>query len=363
MLESPPMKTQVAIVGLGGVADRIHLPACKAVPDMEVVGACEPNPETRRKMAAKFGISRTFETAEEMLEKIRPEVVIVGTPPASHFPISRMVLENGAHVLCEKPFMQTLEEADQIIELARKKNLLLRVNNQYRFMSIYRETQERLLRGEFGRVFYVQCWQQMFHPPTRESNWRNQLTHYVLYEFATHALDLICFFFDALPVSVNIHTPRCRPEFNADVVVSGTLRFPDERLAAISFNRVTHAPEKYLEMRLDCEKASLRISLGGVARISAEWSKAARRPIVKAAFLKGGQARVEVQGKSKAYSSSKSPEFASATAEHLRHFLSEMRKPQRSLDGALHAREVLRLVFSGYESAQTGETIWLKRSS
>ena len=164
------MKIRVGIVGLGGVADRIHLPACRAVPELEVAGGCDPNPEARRKLAQKFGIARTFETFDEMLEQVRPEMVIVGTPPNSHFEICRKSIEAGAHVFCEKPFMRDVEECDRIIELARRRSVLLRVNNQYRFMTFYRQTRERLLRGEFGRVFYIQCWQQMFHPPAKETN-------------------------------------------------------------------------------------------------------------------------------------------------------------------------------------------------
>ena len=349
------------MVGLGGVADRIHLPACASVQDIELAGGCDSNDEARRAMAAKYGIGQTFSGIEHMLAECRPELVIVGTPPGSHFEICRLSMEAGAHVFCEKPFMPTLEEADRIIEIASDKNLLLRVNNQYRFMSFYRETFERLKRGDFGRLFYIQAWQQMFHPPAKETNWRSQLTNYVLYEFGTHALDLASFFMDALPESVTAHTPLCRPEFAADVVVQMTLRFPGERLAAFSFNRISHAPEKYLEMRLDCEQASLRISLGGVARVGLEWSRNARRPIFRFGLVRGGQARAEVQGASRTYSSSRRGEFASATAEHLKYFLAEMRQPVRALEGAVHAREILRLVFEGYKSARTGETVWLNR--
>ncbi len=355
------MKIRVGIVGLGGVADRIHLPACRAVPELEVAGGCDPNPEARRKLAQKFGIARTFETFDEMLEQVRPEMVIVGTPPNSHFEICRKSIEAGAHVFCEKPFMRDVEECDRIIELARRRSVLLRVNNQYRFMTFYRQTRERLLRGEFGRVFYIQCWQQMFHPPAKETNWRNQLKQYVLYEFGTHALDLASFFFDSLPVAVAAQIPHCRPEFDADVLVHMALRFPGERLAVFSFNRVSQAPEKYLEMRLDCEKASLRLSLGGMARMSVEWSRNAGRPIARFGLLKGGQARAEIDGRSKTYCSSRKGEFASATAEHLKYFIAETRTPAPSLEGAEHAREILRLVFAGYESARTGETVWLNR--
>jgi predicted dehydrogenase len=353
------MKTSVAIIGLGAVADRIHLPACLAVPELEVIAGCDPDPAVRSRMERKFRIPRTYPGVAEMLADVTPAVVLIGSPPATHFSIATKALESGAHVLCEKPFMQTLDEADRIIDLARSRKRLLRVNNQYRFMSFYRQTKQRLDCGDFGRLFYIQVWQQMFHPPAMEKNWRNQLKQSLLYEFGTHALDLISFFFDALPESLSFHMPRCRPEFDSDVVVSGAMRFGGERLATVSLNRVTHAPEKYLEMRLDCEKASIRISLGGVARVGVEWSRTARRPVVKGGLAKGGQARVERGGSSRAFCTSRNQEFAPATAEHLRIFLEEMRQGQPPLNAAIHSREILALAFAGYESARSGETVWL----
>ena len=156
-------------------------------------------------------------------------------------------------------------------------------------------------------------------------------------------------------MSANI--PKSRPEYETDVLVQMALRFPEERLAVFSFNRVSHAPEKYLEMRLDCEKASLRISLGGVARVSIEWNRHARRPIAQWGLLKGGQARAESGGRSRTYSTSRQGEFGVATARHLEIFLEEMRQPVPPIENALHAREILRVVFAGYDSAASGETI------
>ncbi len=359
MLEFYIMPFRVGVVGLGGVADRIHLPACAAIPGLEIAGGADPNAETRQTMAKKFGIRETYAGFEELLEKAKPDFIIVGTPPSSHYEICRRALDAGVHVFCEKPFMPTVDEATRIVDLAREKNLLLRVNNQYRFMTYYAETKRRLEAGEFGRPYSIQCWQQMYHPPAKETNWRSALKQYVLFEFGTHALDLACFFFDALPETVNVFTPRVRPEFDADVFVSATLRFPEERLATFSFNRVSHAPEKYLEMRIDCENASLRISLGGVARISIDWAKNANRFYLKHGFVRGGQARAEVNGIPRTYCNSAKPEFAAATAEHLKLFLHQMELPQRPTDAAEHARDVLNLVFAGYESANSGETVRL----
>ena len=260
------------MIGLGGVAERIHLPACRQIPDLEVVAACDPSENRRLEIGSRFQIPKTFSSATEMLAATKPDLVIIGTPPDSHFELCRQSLEAGAHVLCEKPFMRTVEEADSVIELARSRNLLLRVNNQYRYMTFFSESKRRLDNAEFGRAFCLQTWQQMFHPPSFENNWRSTMPNYLLFEFGTHAIDLACFFFGCLPETVNAVIPRARPEFQSDVLVHLTLRFPGERIAVFTFNRISHAPERYMEMRLDCEEASVRMSLGGLARAGVEWS-------------------------------------------------------------------------------------------
>ncbi|MBI3695729.1 MAG: Gfo/Idh/MocA family oxidoreductase, partial [Acidobacteria bacterium] len=104
---------RTAIIGLGGVAERIHIPACRAVGAIELVGGAEPDAETRRRMAQKFGLKAVYPDAATLLQEEKPEAVIIGTPPDSHHEISLLALEHGAHVFCEKPFMRTVEEADE----------------------------------------------------------------------------------------------------------------------------------------------------------------------------------------------------------------------------------------------------------
>ncbi len=324
------------------------------------MGACEPDVERRARVSQRFRVQAAYPDPETLLEEEKPEIVIIGTPPASHKDLCLLALEYGAHVFCEKPFASTVEEADQVIATADRKGLLVEVNNQYCYMEIYSATRERLVKGEFGRLFFVQCWQQMFHPPSMEQGWRSQLRQRTLFEFGTHALELICFLFDALPVAVSAHIPRVRPDLTeADVLVQATLRFPKERIATLALNRVSHAPERYLEMRLDCEKASLRLSLGGVARVSVDWSRALRRPTVRFSLVRGGEARAEAGGRSRVVAREMAQAFAPATAKHLRRFITAVKFGQRSNDAARHAREILRVVFAGYESARTGETLWL----
>lgn len=352
---------RVAIIGLGQVAEHIHLPACAALPAVVVVGACEPDAGRRQFIADKFRVSATYDDAATLLEHTKPNLVIVATPPDTHHALSLLALQHGAHVFCEKPFVTSLAQADELIAAADARERLLWVNNQYRHMRIYDEPHTRLKRGEFGRAFFLQCWQQMYHPPTQDANWRAQLKQSLLFEFGTHALDLICFLFDGLPLSVNAHMPRVLADSEADVLVQLTLRFPGERLATLALNRVSHAPERYLEMRLDCERASLRMSLGGVARASLDWSKALGRPIARVSFVRGGEARVEVGGRSRVIAVERRDAYAAATARRLNAFVAAIRRGERSNDAARHARELLRVAFAGYESARRGETVWLNQ--
>ena len=352
---------RLGLCGLGGAAERIHLPACRLIREIEVVGACEPLAGTRRRIAARFSIENVYEDTAALIAAQHPDVLIIATPPDTHHSICRQALEAGAHVFCEKPFMTSVEEADEVIALARKSDRCIRVNNQYRYMPLYRKTRERLQGGDFGRLFYLQCWQQMFHPPQHEKvAWRAAQKQATLFEFGTHALDLICYLFDDLPLAVAAQMPRVREDYDSDVLVQLVLRFPDDRLAAVSLNRVSHAPERYLEMRLDCDEASLRLSLGGVARASVEWSRRRGGPTARFSFVKGGEARAESGGRSIAYVKERQSAFMSATADHLRVFLQELLKEPVDHRPIEHAREILRLALSGYESASTGETVWLR---
>lgn len=341
-------------MGLGGAARRIHLPAIAAVEELELVGAADSSQEARE-AGKRRKIPVLVPDVATLLERTRPDLVVVATPPALHFDHAKAALEAGAHVLCEKPFVPTLAEADQLIALASAKGRLLAVNNQYRFMRIYSDARRRIASGELGELYQAQVWQQMFHAPEQETNWRATLPRYTLFEFGTHALDLLTFFFDALPVEVTARIPKVPHGYSSDVLAVMLLDFPGGHVATINLHRVSRAPWRYLEMRLDTREASLRLSLGGVARASLDLADG--RPRLRLGLAKGGEARLERGGKSKVFSRAAREEFAPATARHLRHLLARIEAGDVAPTAALHAREVLRTVFAAYRAAETGRPV------
>jgi predicted dehydrogenase len=155
--------------------------------------------------------------------------------------------------------------------------------------------------------------------------------------------------------------PRARGDIDADVVVQATLRFPGERLATLLFNRVSHAPARYLEMRVDCERASLRLSFGGVARVSLDGSRALGRPRLRLSLVRGGEARAEEGGRSRVLVREWTEGRPRATAVVLEELTRLVARGEAPTEGARRGRALLRAVFAAYESARTGETVWLDR--
>jgi len=354
---------RVAVIGLGGVAERIHLPALAKVADIQVTAACEPDAARRDAVGKQFNIPQLYPDAESMLAASPADIVVIGSPPAAHYEQCLLALSHGAHVFCEKPFVEKPEHADAIVAAADQAGRLVAVNNQYRFMPIYRKTKERIATGASGPPFLISGWQQMFHPPSVEKNWRAHLLRSTLFEFGTHALDLICFYFDALPESITTEITYPREEIAADVVVLCLLRFSGQRAASLVLNRVTHAPERYFEMRIDCREASLRVSLGGVARFGLNWSKPLGRPIARFSFVKGGESRIERGGRSEVLVADKEMAFARATTAKFEDFLARVGSGTRDNAEARHARALIRLVEAGYESAAAGRTVALDAAS
>jgi predicted dehydrogenase len=143
-----------ALVGAGNIA-RAHLSALRSLPDVECVAICDRAPVMAESMAEAFGAAGWFTDFERMLREVRPDVVHVTTPPASHFALARAALESGAHVLVEKPITTRAAELDELVALARTRDRMLVENQNYLFNGTLRELVRRLEGGALGELVHV----------------------------------------------------------------------------------------------------------------------------------------------------------------------------------------------------------------
>ena len=127
-------KTRVAVIGLGGVAQLIHLPNLMKLNSVEVTSAADVNKSRLSIVSDKFNIKERYSDYNELLAKSDVEAVIISTPTNTHKEIAIAALKAKKDVLVEKPFARNYTEAKPIVELAKrnKKKLMVGLNLRYR---------------------------------------------------------------------------------------------------------------------------------------------------------------------------------------------------------------------------------------
>lgn len=127
----------------------IHARAWKSQEGVEVVAICDIDMERASKLAAEVGAA-AYPSYEEMLNRSDIDVVSVCTPANLHPTVACYALDRGKHVLTEKAISLTLEEADRMIEAARRNGRHLGVSYQYRCFEYNAEIRRRFRNGDFG---------------------------------------------------------------------------------------------------------------------------------------------------------------------------------------------------------------------
>jgi predicted dehydrogenase len=140
---------KVAIVGCGKIADD-HAAQIRRIPGSEIVGVCDREPLMARQLRDRFSAGAAYSDLQELLERARPDVVHVTTPPASHFDIARRCLEWGSHVYVEKPFTIDAAEAMALLALAEARHLKVTAGHDDQFRHAARRMRQLVATGYLG---------------------------------------------------------------------------------------------------------------------------------------------------------------------------------------------------------------------
>lgn len=343
---------RVAVIGLGSAGTTLHLPALAGLPGVESVGV-DVNAERRSTAAATFGIP-VFESLEALVASGLPDVVVVGTPPDSHAEYCLRAFDIGANVICEKPFVSSLAEADRVLEAARTSGRRIALNHDFREMPIFRAVRDAVSSGETGSLVFAQVWQLMDMPPWAEPGWRGQMLQRTLHEAGVHLVDFLMALFGERPVAVDARTSTCGVrEGETDAVALVILEFSRGRLAQVTQNRLCKGETQYFEVRADTERASVRASFGGRARVMAGLFRSTR-PSVRLEYGVSGMAWRERAGKREFLARNPKDPGMIATRNLFRQTLQAFADGSEPPVSGETARDVLAVIAAAYRSAATG---------
>ncbi|MBN1838381.1 MAG: Gfo/Idh/MocA family oxidoreductase [Spirochaetales bacterium] len=167
------MKTvKTGVIGTGFIGPA-HVEALRRIPNIEVVALADVDADTARQKAEMLGIPSHYGDYRTLLAREDLDAVHICTPNNLHFRMAKQALEAGKHVICEKPLATELSEARELVELARKKNLVNAVHFNVRYYPLMAHVRQMIQKGELGTIFsvhgsYLQDW--LFHPT--DYNWR-----------------------------------------------------------------------------------------------------------------------------------------------------------------------------------------------
>lgn len=132
---------KIAIFGAGGIAQRVYLPLLTSWPEVEITGIFSRTQTTVDKICREWHISFGTTDFKQLIET-KPQAAVVITNNATHFLITRQLLEKGIDVLVEKPMSYSSSEARQLADLAEKHKQILMVCFNRRFALLYQQAHD-----------------------------------------------------------------------------------------------------------------------------------------------------------------------------------------------------------------------------
>jgi len=149
-----PRRLNVGLIGMGEVAQLIHLPVLEALPEQYRIAAfCDVSPMLLSAMGNKYGVDRLYSDAGELARDPDLDVVLVLNSDEYHAECAIAAANGGKHVLIEKPMCLTFAEADAIIEARDRSGVKVMVGYMRRYATAFEEAVREI--GKMERVHYA----------------------------------------------------------------------------------------------------------------------------------------------------------------------------------------------------------------
>lgn len=229
------MKTwNFAVIGCGGIGD-FHLQALREIEAAHLIGVSSRREKRAREVGERENCPWTTDY-HGLLNKPEIDVVCLTTSSGSHASIGLEVLAAGKHLLVEKPVAMTTDEADQLVRLAKQKNLSLAVVSQQRFEKQHQVIKHVMDEGVLGRLLYVDvaCPFSRTQKYYDQADWRGTLSEDggALMNQGIHTIDLMMWFAGAVQsvsgkVATKIH------QMEAEDIGAGLLTFKNGAMGTL----------------------------------------------------------------------------------------------------------------------------------
>ncbi len=186
-------KLKFALIGTGGIA-QTYAQAFQQSECCQLIAVADVNQDSAKAFAEPFG-AKAFSDYKTLAETLRVDAVIISTPPNTHPEIAMYFMNNGTHVLCEKPLCLSVAEARQMIETAEKTGVVFTMATKFRYCEDVVKAKAILASGVLGEV--VQFENAFTAKVDMSKRWNSNKEIAgggVLIDNGTHSVDIIRYF-------------------------------------------------------------------------------------------------------------------------------------------------------------------------
>lgn len=195
-------------------------------PDCEVVAVCDKNPAALARVLGRHAGVRVLTDPDDIVTDPEIDAVAIVTPVSYHYELAKKALENGKHVFVEKPFTATSAQAEELIELAERRNLQIMVDHTFLFTGAVKKIKQLVDDGALGPLYY--------YDSTRVNLGLFQHDVNVLWDLAPHDLSIMDYLIGLEPELV-VATGGAHVN-NLENIAYLTVYFPNNVLAHINVN-------------------------------------------------------------------------------------------------------------------------------
>ena len=242
-----------------------------------VAGALSSNPERAKDSASVYDIKpeRAYGSYQEMISKElalpvgqRIDFVSIATPNHTHFEIAKSFAEAGINVICDKPMTFDLAQAEELVKVVEKSNVVFALTHNYTGYPLVRQAREMILSGELGeinaiRAFYIQGWlrTRLEVSGQKQAGWRTDPSKSsasgCFGDIATHAYNLARYMTGLLPMQISCHLKVFEAGRALDDYGTAVIRFQNGALGTVTASQISHGRENDLFIEVDGTKGSL----------------------------------------------------------------------------------------------------------
>ena len=225
----------VAVVGLGGIAERAVLPAFRRSKKTKLVALVSGDERKARRLAAKFGARDYYTYDDYVLCLNHPQVnaVFIATTNGTHAEYTLRAAASGKHVLCEKPMANTVEECHQMVDACRANNVRLMIAYRKYFEPASRALKKLVTSGKLGRLKILHSAFTIYLPPGKATPaWhfdRKQAGGGSLVDVGVYCINTARWLLDKDPVEASAYAWTLDPARFSEIEenISFQLKFPE----------------------------------------------------------------------------------------------------------------------------------------